>query len=58
MENKIYYEFTLRNKTQLKGILIKEYTYKNGKVYLYILAENNKKYLINPKKAKQYEPNK
>lgn len=46
------YEFTLRNKSVLKGKFIKEYPYK-GKTYLYIKSENGKKYLINPKNAKK-----
>jgi hypothetical protein len=52
MENlKIKYKFTLRSKVELEGVLIKEYPYKNGKTYLYIKANNGKKYLINPNKA-------
>lgn len=51
LKQKVNYQFTLRNKSVLKGELIKEYPYKNGITYLYILGENGKKYLINPKNA-------
>ena len=46
------FEFTLRNKQTLQGKFIKEYLYK-GTVYFQIKSESGKKYLINPKNAKQ-----
>lgn len=46
------FEFTLRNKQTLKGKFVKEYPYK-GVTYLQLQSESGKKYLINPKNAKQ-----
>lgn len=46
------FEFTLRNKQTLKGKFVKEYPYK-GVIYLQLQSESGKKYLINPKNAKQ-----
>jgi len=46
------FQFTLRNKQTLKGKFVKEYSYK-GIIYLKLQSESGKKYLINPKNAKQ-----
>lgn len=45
------YKFTLRNKQELKGFLVKEYPYKNGITYLILKDEKGKKYQVNPKNA-------
>lgn len=45
------YRFTLRNKTEMTGELIRLYPYKNGITYLYLKNESGKKFLINPSKA-------
>jgi len=45
-------EFSLRNKQVLTGKFVKEYAHK-GITYYLIQVESGKKYLINPKKAKQ-----
>ena len=53
MEQNYKYEFTLKKGTVLTGVFIKNFIDKrNGKVYLYLLANNGKRYLINPEKAK------
>ena len=45
-------EFSLRNKQVLQGKFVKEYIHK-GIMYYQIQVESGRKYLINPKKAKQ-----
>jgi len=50
------YEFTLRSGETHCGNFIRDYPYKNGRTYLYIIADNGNKYLINPEKATEIKP--
>lgn len=50
-DNDINYEVKLKNGTKLNAVFIRDYPYKNGITYLYVKAENGRKYLINPKNA-------
>lgn len=52
-DSDINYAIKLKNGTKLNSVFIRDYPYKNGITYLYVKAENGKKYLINPKKAEK-----